>query len=134
MPVPFNALLPALALGRGDVAAAGLTITPERKDLAVFTKPYLPSVREIVVTHRDVTGLNSLEDLVGHMVHLRSGSSYVTNLKDLSERLAGEGLDPIKVIEADPSLTTEDILELVNAGIIDITVADHHVAGAWAQG
>ena len=46
--LPFDQLIPALLEGRGDVAAAGLTITPERQKLVVFTNPYLMNIKEIV--------------------------------------------------------------------------------------
>ena len=49
VPVPFDRLLPALVEGRGDIVAAGLTVTPEREKRVAFTDPYLPDVAEIVV-------------------------------------------------------------------------------------
>ena len=39
VPVPFDQLLDKLASGQGDVAAAGLTITPQRRLRVDFTKP-----------------------------------------------------------------------------------------------
>lgn len=43
-------LLPALAAGKGDIAAANLTITPERLKLVDFTRAGLTNVREVVVS------------------------------------------------------------------------------------
>lgn len=41
---------------------------------------------------------------------------------------------PTRLIqEADANLLTEDILELVNAGVVDITVADDYKAKLWSQ-
>lgn len=42
-------------------------------------------------------------------------------------------MKPINIREGDQNLATEDILELVNAGVLKITVADSHIAEAWAQ-
>ncbi len=39
IPVRRDQLLPALAAGKGDIAAANLTITPERQKLVDFTAP-----------------------------------------------------------------------------------------------
>jgi len=133
VPTPFDQLLQALREGRGDIVAAGLTITPERQELAAFTDPYLPGVEEVVVLHRGVTGLASLDDLAGRSVYVRPGSSYVAHLQALSRSLKQRGLSPIEIVEGDPDLTTEDILEMVNAGIFELTVADDHIADAWAQ-
>ena len=44
IPVAFSRLIPALLAGEGDIAAAGLTITPERSNKVDFTQPYLPGV------------------------------------------------------------------------------------------
>lgn len=132
VPVPFDQLLSALRDGRGDVAAAGLTITPERQQIVRFTDPYLPDIQEVVVAHRDIEGLDTIDDLAGERVYVRSGSSYASNLHQLSEDLVAGGLEPIEIVE-EPYLATEDILELVNAGVVGITVADEHVALAWAR-
>lgn len=133
IPLPFDRLLEALRQGRGDIAAAGFTITEDRQKIVNFTDPYLPSISEVVVTRKTLEGLKTLEDLAGREVMVRAGSSYLTHLKKLNERFLGEGKKAIRVIEADASLGTEDILELVNAGVVNITVADHHIAEAWAE-
>lgn len=133
IPMPFDQLLPALAEGRGDIAAAGLTITPEREKLVTFTKPYIQGVKEIVVTAKGVEGLATLEDLSGRSVYVNMGTSYAESLKALNERLTAAGRAPVTIVPADPTLATEDILELVNAGVVKITVADNHLAELWAR-
>ncbi len=82
--------------------------------------------------NKTVDGLNGLSDLAGRVVYVRAGSSYVTHLEALSRELEATGIKPIVVKQAENILTTEDILEMVNAGVVDITVADHHVADIWA--
>ena len=74
-----------------------------------------------------------MKDLSGQEVYVRPGSSYVTHLKALNDRFAEEGSAQASVLEGDPDLTTEDILQLVNAGVLNMTVADEHIARAWAQ-
>ena len=37
------------------------------------------------------------------------------------------------IVEADETLSTEDILELVNSGVEPYTVADSHLAALWVQ-
>lgn len=133
IPMPFDQLLPALADGRGDIAAAGITITPEREKRVAFTKPYLRGVKEIVVTHGGTEGLERIEDLSGRAVYVNLGTSYAQSLKALNARLAAAGRAPVEIVAADPTLATEDILELVNAGVVEITIADDHIAGLWAK-
>ena len=133
VPVPFEELLPALVEGRGDIAVAGLTITPERQALVDFSTPVAKNVREVVVTHKSHDAVTSPDDLSGREVYVRPGSSYVTHLQALNDRFDNEGRAGVVVLEGDSDLTTEDILQLVNAGVLDMTVADEHIARAWAQ-
>ncbi len=133
IPVPFERLIPSLIKGRGDVAAAGLTVTPARREKVAFTIPYVTDVSEVVVTHKSNTSIRSLNDLSGRIVYVLSGSSYVQHLVRLSKRFKAEGKAPIYIVESDAYLATEDILELVNAGIVDVTVADNHIAELWAN-
>ena len=133
VPVPFNQLFQALNNGRGDIAAASLTITPERQKIVNFTRPYIPRVHEIVVLNKKVKDVHSVEDLSNKMVYVLKGSSYLTHLKDFNKTLKKLNRPPIRIKESQEYLVTEDILELVNAGIVDITLADHHEAEAWSQ-
>ncbi len=133
VPVPLETSLAALVEGRGDMVAAGLTITPERQESVAFTEPYLQGVEEIVVTRRGLEGLESLADLGGRPVLVRRGSSYAQHLVELSQSLEGQGRDPVEIVEAAAGLETEDILELVNAGAVELTLADRHVAELWSS-
>ena len=133
IPTPFERLFEDLEAGHGEIAAAGLTLTAERRDEAAFTRPYLTGVRELVVTGPGSPRLDAVEDLAGRSVVVRAGSSYTTHLGRLSERLEAAGRDAIEGEEADPRLVTEDLLEMVNAGALELTVADSHIAEAWAE-
>jgi membrane-bound lytic murein transglycosylase MltF len=133
LPVTFEELLPSLVAGRGDIAAAGLTITPEREARVAFTEPYLEGVNEIVVTAKGVDGIRSLEDLAGRPVIVGTGTSYASHLRQLSRALEAEGRAPIRLIEAETGLQSEDLLEMVNAGAAQLTVADHHIAELWSS-
>ncbi|MDJ0846802.1 MAG: transporter substrate-binding domain-containing protein [Myxococcota bacterium] len=133
VPVPFEDLIPALLEGRGDLAAAFLTATPEREKQVDFASGRGLAVNEIVVARRGGDVPRSVDDLAGRRVQVMRGSSYAENLRAQSRRLVARGLAPIDVQEADPRFVTEDILELVNAGQIDLTVADDFRAELWAR-
>jgi len=133
VPAPFDQLLDRLASGHGDVAAAGLTVTPERLAQVDFTKPYLNAVDEVIVGRQDGQALTSLNDLSGRTVVARQGSSYITHLKSLNERLLSEGRVRVEISEAKEQLSTEDILEMLDAGVIQFAVADRHIATIWSK-
>ena len=101
VPVTRDRLLPSLLEGKGDIAVANLTITPERQKLVDFSPPFLTDVREIVVTGPGAPPLASLEDLAGMEVPARRSSSYWPSLEALSgqlrrEHLAGITLEPYR--------------------------------------
>jgi membrane-bound lytic murein transglycosylase MltF len=133
IPVSREQLIPSLVEGYGDIAAAGLTITPMRLKDVDFTNPYLTGVDEVVVTHRGGPKILEPEDLSGQRVFVRKSSSYHESLVSLNNRFLGLGKSPVQIIEADEDLETEDILEMVNAGAIEITLSDSHIARIWSK-
>lgn len=130
IPVPFADLIPALVAGRGDVIAAMLTATPERRRLVTFVHGSA-KVNEVVVANAAVADLAGVDDLAGKQIHVLRGSSYAEHLRDLSRSLVDRGRKPIDIREADPLVNTEGILELVNAGVVSYTVADDYRARLW---
>lgn len=133
IPVSRDKLLSALAAGRGDIAAANLTITPERQKAADFSLPVSSDVRELVVTAANEPAVNSPEDLSGRKVYVRKSSSYYESLTTLNASLRKAGKPPVEIVPANEPLEDEDLLEMVNAGLIPITVVDEHLASFWKQ-
>jgi ABC-type amino acid transport substrate-binding protein len=70
IPVTRDQLIPALVKGRGDIAAAALTITPEREKLVDFADPLIKDIDEIVVAGPSAPKLTSLDDLSGKEIHV----------------------------------------------------------------
>ena len=132
IPTSRDELIPKLVDGYGDIAAAGLTITAQRRRLADFTMPYLSGVNEVVVTHQGSAKLSKIEDLSGRGVFVRKSSSYYESLVALNKKLKKSGNPAVRIIAADENLETEDILELVHTGAIKLTVCDSHIANIWA--
>jgi membrane-bound lytic murein transglycosylase MltF len=133
IPVSRDELLPGLLNGLGDIAAAGLTITPERQALVDFSMPMSKEIREILVTGPSAPELASVEDLAGRTVHARPSSSYYQSLKDLSKRLQESGREPIDIQPISEILEDEDLLEMVQAGLLPWVVIDDYKTGIWTQ-
>jgi membrane-bound lytic murein transglycosylase MltF len=132
IPVQFDDLIPALNEGRGDIAAAFLTLTPERKKQVKFVSGRKRTVSELIVSHKSQS-LKSLEDLSGKIVYVLNNSSYAEHLRELNKKFTKKGLTPIRIVEGDEHLHSEDILELVNSGILKITVVDDYKAKLWKE-
>jgi membrane-bound lytic murein transglycosylase MltF len=133
VPLPRDQLLPALVDGKVDVVIAGLTDTPERRKLVDFTKPTRKNVDEIVVTGPGAPAIATVDDLSGQEVYVRKSSSYYTSLVALNERLKAAGKPPVSIQEAPENLEDDDLLEMVNAGLIKITIVDNYLVDFWKQ-
>jgi len=131
MPVARDELIPRLLAGQGDIAAATLTVTPERLEQVDFSDPFAEGVSEIVVTGPGSADLARLDDLSGKEIHVRPSSSYAEHLKSLNERFAAEGKAPVQIVPADEVLEDGDLLEMVAAGLIPATVADSFMVDLW---
>ena len=133
IPTSRDRLLPALAEGRGDIAAGNLTITPERLEVVDFSKPLATGTREILVTKRGANAPASAEALSGATVYVRQSSSYFSSLQALNSQLKARRKAPVQVRLVDEDLEDEDLLEMVNAGLLPATIVDSHVAEFWQQ-
>ncbi|WP_394354771.1 transglycosylase SLT domain-containing protein [Aquipseudomonas alcaligenes] len=131
IPTARNELLPKLLAGYGDIAAGGLTQTTGRLQTVDFTDPVYSDVHEVFVTGQDSPKLTRIEDLAGQEVYVRPSSSYFEHLVELNQRFEAQGLAPLKIMPANENLETEDLLQMVNAGLFGITVADGHIAQLW---
>jgi membrane-bound lytic murein transglycosylase MltF len=133
MPVGRDELLPRLVEGRGDVVMASLTVTPEREKLVDFTAPTYTGLSEVVVTGPASPRIERVEDLAGQEVFVRRSSSFHASLVALNERFRREGRPEAILKPAPETLETEDLLEMLNAGLVKVVIADAPVAAFWRQ-
>lgn len=133
VPVPRDELLSALNEGRGDIAAGNLTITPEGLAQVDFAEPWRSKIDEIVVTGPASATIGVLEDLAGRDVFVRMSGSVWEHLRGLNKDFRAKGLEPIHFRAADADLEDEDILEMVNAGLVPLAIVDDYTADLWAS-
>ena len=131
IPVERDELLTSLIEGRGDIAAAGLTITPERKAIVDFTDPITREISEVLVTGPSAPEIESIDDLSGKTIYVRASSSYRSSLDQLNARFRQEGRPEVILQDASGYLEDEDILEMVNAGLLEWAVVDNYKAKIW---
>jgi membrane-bound lytic murein transglycosylase MltF len=133
IPVNRDELIPNLLNGVGDIAAGALTITPERKKIVDFSDPFLTNVREIIVTGPSSPPLSSLDDLAGKTIHVRKSSSFYEHLVRLNASFTTAGKSEVTLISEEENLEDEDLLEMVNAGLLPMLVMDNHKAEFWGK-
>ena len=133
IPVRRDQLLPFLIAGHGDVAFANLTVTPERSEIVDFSRPFTRKARELLVTGPSAPAVTVVADLAGQEVVVPRVSSYYESISKLNQQFIEDGMEPIRITPADPRLEAEDILEMMNAGLLPITVVDKHRVNVWAK-
>lgn len=133
IPVTRDNLFKALNEGKGDIAAANLTITSSRQEQVAFTTPLYSDVKELLVSGPSSSDVKNLEQLSGKTVFVRRSSSYYESLQTLNARFAKASLPPVILQEAPEALEDEDLLEMLNAGLIPLIVVDRHKALFWKQ-
>jgi membrane-bound lytic murein transglycosylase MltF len=133
VPLSRGQLFSSLQEGKVDLVAAALTITPERRKQVDFSIPTRTGVSEIVVTSKDAPPIATTDDLAGREVFVRRSSSYYESLVDLNADLKSRGKPPVIIKEAPDALEDDDVLEMVNAGLVELTIVDDFVAEFWLQ-
>jgi len=133
IPVRPEQLENALLEGVGDVIAHGVIVTPEREKKVSFTSPIDSKVKQVVVSGAKAPVITSLDDLGGKEIYVNPLTVYYDTLVHVSESLQKQGKPPILLKKADPNLTDEDLLEMVNAGLIPATATINIRADFWSK-
>ncbi len=128
IPARRDEVFPMLIDGRADVAAGTLTVTDERKAIVDFSEPFRTDVREVFVTGPATPAGATLDDLAKLEIHMRRSSSFFEHLTALNGEREAAGLPTFTIVEVDENLKTEDLVEMVHAGLLSATVADEPVA------
>jgi membrane-bound lytic murein transglycosylase MltF len=132
VPVARDQLFARLNQGRGDLAVGTLTITPEREEIVDFSDPLAVDVKEIAITGPHSPELHSLDDLSGQEVFARPSSSYWEHLEALNKKFRSQNKAVVKLRPAPEDLEDEDLLEMLNAGLVPIVVTNAYLPTLWA--
>ncbi|NOR26689.1 MAG: transporter substrate-binding domain-containing protein, partial [Desulforhopalus sp.] len=133
IPTPREKLIPALAQGFGDIAVGNLTITDKRLKQVDFSDPFSTEVNEILVTGPKSPSVKVFSDLSGQKIHVRKSSSYYESLELANKKLMADKKAGIKIVTVDDNLEDEDLLEMLNAGMIPMMIIDSHKGEFWAS-
>jgi membrane-bound lytic murein transglycosylase MltF len=121
-----------LQKGTLDILAGGIAITPERQKVVDFSDPIATNINEIVVSAPGSPAIKSVDDLAGKTVYVRKISSYFEHLQSLNERFKKEGKAEVRVQPVSDELGDEDLLEMVNAGLLPLIVVNDWTAKLWS--
>lgn len=121
----------ALEQNQGDVIAANLTVTKDRREMVDFSEPVLTTHQVLVqrqLQSADIQQgkllIESPVELMHKKIYVQKASSFYNRLVHLSDEIGGD----IEIQEVAGNMTVEQLIEKVANHEIDYTVADEHVA------
>jgi membrane-bound lytic murein transglycosylase MltF len=133
LPLPREILLSALIDGKVDMVAAQVTVTPELRKHVDFSDPTRTNVSQILVTGPGAPTITSVQDLSGKEVFAREQGGYARSLRALNESFRAQGKPPMVIRQSPQGLEDDDLLEMVNAGLIPAIVVDDYLARFWKK-
>ena len=108
--VDFDSVIPAVISGKADVAAAGITITEDRKKNVDFSVPYVKT--GIVVIYKKSSPFAKPEQLKGKKIGVQSGTTSETYvLEQLGQ-------------EPERSRSPAEAVAALKTGRVDFVIAD----------
>jgi polar amino acid transport system substrate-binding protein len=114
----WDQLLPALDRGNFDIILNGLELTPETQQRISLSRPYYAYAQQII-TRKDGTELNGVEDLKGKAVGVLSGS--------VAERLLRQSLgDRLKTYPGNVETFVDLKVRRLEAVLVDLPIAIHY--------
>ncbi|HEX8818082.1 MAG TPA: lytic transglycosylase F [Terriglobales bacterium] len=133
LPMRPDQLEAALTQGLGDIIGAGVVITPEREQRVAFSVPIQKNVPQIVVTGSALANVSSFDEMGTKAIYVNPITTYYDNLKRVSDAQQKAGKPPLDIKAADTNLADDDLIEMVNAGLIPATVTAKGRADLWSQ-
>jgi len=133
LPVSIDQIEAALEEGMGDIIAYLVAITPERQQRVAFSTPIWRDVSQIIVTGPEFGAVSRFEALGGKEVYVNPLTVYYENLQKVNASLKKSGKAPIVIKAADKNLSNDDLIQMVNAGLIPATVTGSVRALLWSR-
>lgn len=134
--VDFDSVIPAVISGKADLAAAGITVTEDRKKNVDFSIPYVKT--GIVVISSKSNPFTDVEQLKGRKIGVQSGTTsenYVVNdLKQEPERLrsSAEAVAGLKAGRCDFVIADIDPAKNCVKGEADLQLSDFITSEEYA--
>lgn len=133
IPTAKDQLLGALQRGEGDLVAPGELLDMRGSRALSASSAIRSNVPLIIVARKGNRRYQRLEDLAGRSFALPAGSVAAAAIRQYNQHLTARKLPPIIIEWVDPSLAVEDVLEMVQAGIFNLTAVEQPIAERWAK-
>ena len=133
LPVAPGQMEGALTEGMGDLVANAVAITPEREAKFAFSTPIQSNVTQIVVSGSSFGPFSNIEELGGKEIFVNPLTVAYEDLQKANTALKKAGKAAIQIKEVDKNLMPDDLVQMVNAGLIPATVTTSDRAELWSK-
>lgn len=113
IPEAFGALLSDLQTGKLDLVCACVTVTEERKEVMMFSDPYIQTADAMIIRAEDAEQYKTLDDFKGKTIAANNGTSQYTH---------GESIEGTVMVGKDSA--GDAIMEVIG-GSADAAVVDN---------
>ena len=134
LPTSPGQLEASLTEGLGDIIAYGIVITPEREKRVAFSTPIQSDVSQIVVGGPKLGPVASLQDLSGKEVYINPLTPTMPLAEAQRFVQARPASRPSSLQAADKNLTDDDIVQMVNAGLVAVHRHQQTTGGTLGPG
>jgi membrane-bound lytic murein transglycosylase MltF len=133
IPVRPDQVEAALMQGVGDLVAYPTVITPERKEKVAFTIPFETNIKQVIISGPKFGTVSTFEDLGGKEIYANPLSVPYTALQQINDKLQKAGKPLIVIKPADKYLLEDDLVQMVDAGLLPATVTGAPRAKLWSE-
>lgn len=133
IPMAKDQLLGALQRGEGDLVAPGELLAVRSGSKVTASGAIRSNVQIVLVGRQGDRRYKRLEQLSGRSVALPTGSVAGDAIRAINKKLIQRKQSPIAIEWVDPTLAVEDVLEMVQAGIFNVTAVELSIAERWAK-
>jgi membrane-bound lytic murein transglycosylase MltF len=132
IPTAATDLFASLEEGRVDLVIGDLGLYQSSVNKGRFIVSHASKLNhEVLITGPDAFPVTNLEDLSGKIVYGGRDTNFKTTLKSVNQDLKIKGKPLVKLISPVGTLDSEDLLEMVDAGLIPFVIISDWKAKLW---
>lgn len=132
IPVIASDLLNSLTTGKADIAIGDIGLYEPIPNSQNFIVNHAQKVRqEVLVTGPSSLPLKNIGDLSGQTVYGSRNTNFQKTLSELNKELKRDGKQPVNLASPLGDLDDEDLLEMLNAGLISYVIVGDWKFQLW---
>jgi membrane-bound lytic murein transglycosylase MltF len=132
VPTQYADLLSSLTTGKADMVIGDLGLyQPSTNAHEYLLNHAFKLDREVLVSGPSANALTSPEDLAGQTIYGGRNTNFPATIQEINKSLRNKGKSTVKIVSPVGTLDGEDLLEMVDAGLIPYVIIGDWKAKLW---